>query len=275
MENRNEDLYLALLSLLSVSECEDFLGDLLTTKELSDLSDRLAVARLLSRGVYYNEIAERTGASTATISRVSKCLAGERGGYRRVLARLEQMNGGAEQLPAFTLAVPSTDRWLGVYRATLGRLPFLPAVSDRARGVIHGRDGIRILLVDPSDLGFYLDGGTADLCLTSEWELIESGKEDLDRITLDMGCELCLTGSGTPSTVATPYPATVRKYLGDSVNIIKASDPASAVKYASVPASCDLAPLGTEGSLGRLSYVLAIGKSCPDGVRELFEQALE
>ena len=61
----------------------------LTAKEIEELSSRLEVARLLKLGVNYIEIAAKTGASTATISRVSKCLSGSRGGYRMVLARIE------------------------------------------------------------------------------------------------------------------------------------------------------------------------------------------
>ena len=79
----------AFLSLSDVDECLAFFGDLLTVKEIEELSSRLEVARLLKSGENYMEIASRTGASTATISRVSKCLSGELGGYRMVLSRLD------------------------------------------------------------------------------------------------------------------------------------------------------------------------------------------
>lgn len=79
----------AFLSLADTDECLAFFGDLFTVREIEDLSSRLEVARMLAEGVNYVDIAAATGASTATISRVSKCLSGERGGYRTVLERAE------------------------------------------------------------------------------------------------------------------------------------------------------------------------------------------
>lgn len=79
----------AFLSLSDIEECRAFFGDLFTVKEIEELSSRLEVARLLKLGANYIDIAAKTGASTATISRVSKCLSGSRGGYRMVLSRLE------------------------------------------------------------------------------------------------------------------------------------------------------------------------------------------
>ena len=86
----------AFLSLTDVDECLAFFGDLLTVREIEDLSSRLEVARMLAAGVNYVDIAAATGASTATISRVSKCLSGERGGYKTVLDRAR--GGGADRL---------------------------------------------------------------------------------------------------------------------------------------------------------------------------------
>ena len=84
-----ERLAKAFLALCDVDECIAFFGDLFTVKEIEELSSRLEVARLLKLGVNYIDIAAKTGASTATISRVSKCLSGPRGGYRMVLTRAE------------------------------------------------------------------------------------------------------------------------------------------------------------------------------------------
>ena len=88
MSEENERLAKAFLALSDVEECMAFFGDLFTVKEIEELSSRLEVARLLKLGVNYNEIAAKTGASTATISRVSKCLTGKSGGYRTVLSKL-------------------------------------------------------------------------------------------------------------------------------------------------------------------------------------------
>ena len=89
-EDQVNNLALAFLSLTDTEECLAFFSDLFTVKEIEEISSRLEVARLLKSGVNYIDIAEKTGASTATISRVSKCLTGARGGYRMVLSRTEE-----------------------------------------------------------------------------------------------------------------------------------------------------------------------------------------
>ena len=83
----------ALLSLKTEEECRAFLEDALTTKEILDLGQRMVVAKLLSEQTVYNKIAEETGASTATISRVNRCLKYGSDGYARVLSRLAEKSG--------------------------------------------------------------------------------------------------------------------------------------------------------------------------------------
>ena len=85
----NRSLFEAVLSLESIEECAAFFEDICTIKELQDLSQRLTVARMLNEGKKYQTIEETTGASTATISRVNKCLNYGSGGYRKVLERLK------------------------------------------------------------------------------------------------------------------------------------------------------------------------------------------
>ena len=81
-------LFVAVLSLKSVGEAETFFSDLCTPAELEALSGRWQVARLIDKGMPYREISEKTGISTATITRVARCLTyGRDGGYRRVLDR--------------------------------------------------------------------------------------------------------------------------------------------------------------------------------------------
>ena len=80
----------ALLSLESEEEVRNLLSDLCTIREIQDLGQRMEVARLLRRQMTYNDIAEATGASTATISRVNRCLVYGAGGYRAVLERMEK-----------------------------------------------------------------------------------------------------------------------------------------------------------------------------------------
>ena len=82
----HDALFNAILSLENIDECRAFFEDICTIKELQDLSLRLRVAMMLNEGKNYQEICSATGASTATICRVNKCLTwGE--GYRAVLEK--------------------------------------------------------------------------------------------------------------------------------------------------------------------------------------------
>ena len=83
-------LFEAILSLDGLDECAKFFEDVCTIKEIQDLSQRYAVARMLDEGEKYQKIEAATGASTATISRVNKCLAYGSGGYRAVLKKNKQ-----------------------------------------------------------------------------------------------------------------------------------------------------------------------------------------
>ena len=82
-----EAFWNAILTLETPDECRRFFEDICTIKEIQDISQRLEVATLLKNGKVYTEIAAATGASTATISRVNKCLSYGSGGYEIVLER--------------------------------------------------------------------------------------------------------------------------------------------------------------------------------------------
>ncbi len=82
-------LFCAVLSLESTEDCYRFFEDLCTIGELQAMSQRYDVARMLREGVTYTAIAEKTGASTATISRVNRCLIYGAGGYRAALDKTE------------------------------------------------------------------------------------------------------------------------------------------------------------------------------------------
>ena len=88
-EQQLSELARVMLSLQSEEEARSFFEDLFTINELQAVYQRLAVARLLRQKVTYQEIAERTGASTATISRVNRALLYGAGGYQRVLNRAD------------------------------------------------------------------------------------------------------------------------------------------------------------------------------------------
>ena len=79
-----------LMQLETPEECAAFLDDICTIRELSDLAQRWEVAEMLNAGKNYQEISAVTGASTATISRVNKCLHYGSGGYRALLNKTNQ-----------------------------------------------------------------------------------------------------------------------------------------------------------------------------------------
>ena len=92
MKNRKKEIGYeafaeALLSIKTKDECLAFLEDICTINELDSLSQRLEVAKLLKEEMTYTDIAAKTGASTATISRVNKALVYGSGGYETVLNR--------------------------------------------------------------------------------------------------------------------------------------------------------------------------------------------
>ena len=82
-----DDFFEAVLKLKSKEDCRKFFEDVCTIKELQDVSQRLEVAKLLSEKKNYQEISKLTGASTATISRVNKCLLYGKEGYQVVLEK--------------------------------------------------------------------------------------------------------------------------------------------------------------------------------------------
>ena len=84
-----ERLARALCALETPDQARALLSDLCTPRELADLAQRLEVASLLAQGRSYVDVSRATGASSTTVSRVSKCLNGPTGGYRAVLSRLD------------------------------------------------------------------------------------------------------------------------------------------------------------------------------------------
>ena len=85
-----EYLIKAILTLDSEEECKAFLEDVMTTKEILDMSQRIHVASLLKDKVVYSKISSLTGASAATISRVNRCINYGSGGYETVLEKMEK-----------------------------------------------------------------------------------------------------------------------------------------------------------------------------------------
>ena len=95
-KEKNERLYRAILALETEEECYAFFQDLCTIAELRSMEQRYEVATRLSEGMVYSDRLERTGASSATISRVNRALLNGTGGYVSVLGKMKE--DGHEQL---------------------------------------------------------------------------------------------------------------------------------------------------------------------------------
>ena len=90
IQDKNVDfLFEAILNLQTLDECYDFFEDLCTVTEIKSISQRIVVAKMLRDKKVYSDIVSETGASTATISRVNKCLNYGSGGYRTVLEKMK------------------------------------------------------------------------------------------------------------------------------------------------------------------------------------------
>lgn len=94
---RTDGMYKAILQLKTVDECKKFFDDLCTVTELQAMEQRYQVAVYLSQGMIYNDILGKTGASSATISRVNRSLQYGHDGYAIVFERLV----AAGELPEF------------------------------------------------------------------------------------------------------------------------------------------------------------------------------
>ena len=87
---RTDLLAKAFLALETEEDCYRLFEDLFTIREVQDLSSRMEIAMMLKDRVTYNEIVEKTGASTATIGRVNRALSYGAGGYERVIEKLKK-----------------------------------------------------------------------------------------------------------------------------------------------------------------------------------------
>ena len=87
-------LFKAMMALENTDEFYRFFDDICTIAEVGEMSRRLQAAKMLRDGIVYSEVSEKTGLSTATISRVSRCLKYGSDGYTLVLDRLEKSENG-------------------------------------------------------------------------------------------------------------------------------------------------------------------------------------
>ena len=89
-------LFEAILSLKNLDECYKFFEDACTVKEILDIAQRLEAAKMLRSGSNYFDVCNKLGMSSATISRVSRCLEYGEGGYELVIERLEKRKTKSE-----------------------------------------------------------------------------------------------------------------------------------------------------------------------------------
>ena len=119
-KEKNGELYKAILLLKDEQECYEFFQDLCTVSELRAMEQRFEVASLLDDGMIYNEILERTGASSATISRVNRSLSYGTGAYEKIFAPVQEARTN-EQLRRPGRQLRCADSGCGIPPA--GRLP--------------------------------------------------------------------------------------------------------------------------------------------------------
>ena len=94
-----DELFRAILSLKDLDECYEFFEDLCTMKELADMAQRIETAQMLLAGKTYEQIVKSVEISTATISRINRCIQYGTGGYEKILARIAEQGApsGEEQ----------------------------------------------------------------------------------------------------------------------------------------------------------------------------------
>ena len=90
---QTDALFRSILALTSVEECYAYFEDLCTVKEVRDMGQRLQVAELMRAGSSYLAAQQATGASSATIGRVKRCIDYGAGGYEMILSRIKEDNG--------------------------------------------------------------------------------------------------------------------------------------------------------------------------------------
>lgn len=233
MSQYKDNLFRAILSLKTPEECDAFFSDLCTVREVADLSARLEVARLLSIGTNYTDIGNITGASSATISRVSKCLAGKTGGYRLVLDALKE---GVDRGEESELKVAFTEcAYNRVFSSDLEKL-----------GLPVAKEGDKPAIFQPRDIQNLIEVGAFDFAFIAAHE-IPDPKGLVTLAEIGEPLELALAFSDRSEkrgsldfSVATPYPEYSKRVLPSS-KVTESYDTRSAVAYSLADAALDFA----------------------------------
>ena len=196
----------AIVTLDDVDEAADFLRDLCTLGELRDMSQRWAVVRLLDAGHALRRDLARTGASTATITRIASWLHHGEGGYRRMLDRLaEQSRTGTDAVPVghramrdrLRLAVPNKGRLVEPTLALLHDAGLVFEEHDRSLVARVQNLDLDILFVRTNDVIEFVGDGVADLGVTGVDLLAETGS-DLP-VVRELGYGRCRLAAAVPT----------------------------------------------------------------------------
>ena len=229
-EERLEALYKAFLSLRDAKECAAFLRDLCTVSEIEAMSERFAVAKLISANIPYRDISTQTGVSTTTITRVAYWLRHGMGGYTSVLSRpLASTNKSEGRLK---VAVQKSGKLYDASIKYLSSVGLTFPSKEKSLMLSSENSDIDILFLRDDDIPEYVASGVADFGIVGE-NVLKEKNLDLKIIKrLDFGgCSLVIAvpkKSGIKELrdlegkrIATSYPKLLADYLRD--NDVRAS----------------------------------------------------
>ena len=175
------ELFEAILRLESVDEASAFFRDLCTLGELHDMAQRWAVVRLLDQGLHYAEISQRTGASTATITRIAQWLHHGEGGYLKALERLKAAGAARptgepnSMTRRLRLAIPNKGRLVEPTVTLLRDAGLVFEPGERALVARVQNFDLDILFVRTNDIVEFVADGVAELGVTGLDLVAESG----------------------------------------------------------------------------------------------------
>lgn len=90
MNNSLKNLYQAIIAIDNIDECKEFLDDICTIQEIEKMAQRLEAAKMLMENATYEQVIKETGISSATLSRVSKCVRYGDGGYKKIIDKIKE-----------------------------------------------------------------------------------------------------------------------------------------------------------------------------------------
>lgn len=227
---RLQTLYKAFLSLRNVKECAAFLRDLCTVSEIEAMSERFAVAKLISNNMSYRDISEKTGVSTTTITRVAHWLRHGMGGYTSVLAR--PLTSSVKNEGRMKIAIQKSGKLYDASMQYLSNRGLVFPTKEKSLILPCENSDIDILFLRDDDIPEYVASGVADFGIVGQNVLAEKA---LDLKTLKkLGFGKCSLQLAVPKNsqikklkdldgkrIATSYPKLLADYLRE--NDVRAS----------------------------------------------------